>query len=212
MAVLIFLYIWRMNKKWYISALVVILAFLGGIVTQEHISKPNQEIVLQFTSATVTSDEANAAITAITEQLQIAGVRNLQVTENQNGQLKIVYFSNTDISGIKDILSNEVPIGFEEEIPVQTPSEKQDIGYNLDVFEIQSNPDADLKFEGTLGSHQKESQELILSSNVFANVNVDVFSIAKHYKRNLSLDYKNNSIAFNQMAHKIPEVRAGPKA
>ena len=199
-----------MNKKWYISVFVVILAFLGGIITQEQISKPNQEIVLQFTSNTVTTDEADTAITSITEQLHAVGVTNIQVTEYDNGQLKIVYHSNADISSIKDILSKEKSIGIDTERPLELPSENHTVAYNLDVYELQDAHDSELRFQGALGSDPKGSQELIQSPNPYANVNVYNYSVARVQNHNVAEHYKYVAISHNHIAYKIPEVRAGP--
>ncbi|MEY8848242.1 hypothetical protein AB9K26_05475 [Psychroserpens sp. XS_ASV72] len=199
-----------MNKKWYISALVVVLAFLGGIITQEQISKPNQEIVLQFTSNTVTTDEADTAISSITEQLHAVGVTNIQVTEYHKGQLKIVYHSNADISSIKDILSKEKSIGNDTELPLELPSEHYKVAYNLDVYELQDVHDGELKFQGALGFDHKGSQELIHSPNPYANVNIYNYSVAQLQNYDVAEHYKYVAISHNHIAYKIPEVRAGP--
>ena len=96
-----------MNNKWYISALIIILAFLGGITSHEKSVTPNQEIVLQFSSETVSNDEAQIAITTVKQQLETVGVHDIQVTEYKGGQLKITYFSTIDIGSVKKLLSKE---------------------------------------------------------------------------------------------------------
>ena len=95
-----------MNSRRYIGALIIVLTFLG-VVYQQQNSLPNQEIVLQFTDAKVTSSETQNTIAIVKEQLQNLGADNIHVKETQEGTLKITYYSATNVSSIKKILSEE---------------------------------------------------------------------------------------------------------
>ena len=94
-----------MKMRWYFSALVIILAISGAIYQQQH-TIANQEIAFQFSNVDHASKEAQNTIANITKQLDDFGVENIQVKEEE-GQLKISYYSDADIASIKEILSNE---------------------------------------------------------------------------------------------------------
>ena len=55
---------------------------------------PNQEIVVQFDAKSVSTDEAQHAVSEITSQLKAIGVADVQVSELLNGKLKVTYYSS----------------------------------------------------------------------------------------------------------------------
>ncbi len=199
-----------MNKKWYISAVVVVLAFLGGIVTQEHHAKPNQEIVMQFTSSTVYSSDADDAIAIIKDQLESAGVHNIQVSRFDDGQLKIAYHSSAEVSDIKQILTETKQLLLDQTSSEGQPSEKPTKPFDLDVYEIQTAYEADLDIQGTSNPNPKGDQEQLVQTNPFALFKSNTFKSLDVEVNTSYKFYSNNRVSSNRIAYVIPEVRAGP--
>ena len=202
-----------MNSRWYISILIITLTFLGSIASTQQIAAPNQEIVLQFSSINVSAEDTQKAITSVRQQLEIAGVNDIQVQTLEDGQLKISYYSNSDIDSIKDLLSNKcnLELGYVSHDNNQStrPSEEKTIAYNFEVYEIQQGDDVS-ELEGKLALETKVEDDRIFNPNLLVSA-VEIDSDAKEniekvaYKlcRTVSITIDNNS-------YKIPEVRAGP--
>jgi preprotein translocase subunit SecD len=186
---------------------------LGGVVSQEQNIKPNQEIVLQFTNETVTSDEAQNAIATVKQQLQTLGVHDIQVTKYEGGQLKITYFSTTDITSIKQVLSKEKCLEFDDSnSPFQSPNKNSSITYNLDVYEIQNGYDSAFSLSGKLGLEQKADNDRLSNTNPFAtNKTVDYSHLDQQVKVAYKF-HKYSGVTIDHKSNKIPEVRAGPIA
>jgi hypothetical protein len=203
-----------MNSRRYIGALIIVLTFLG-VVYQQQNTLPNQEIVLQFTDAAVTSVETQNTITLVKEQLQKLGADNIQVKATEEGVLKITYYSATNVSHIKKSLSKEntlrrdYNLNNQEREPSTLPIENSSISYNLNVYEIQHGNDADWSFVENNILHIKSDNEQLLNPNLFVSViesddkEEDSYKIAYKTCRNIAL-------AISNISHKIPEVRAGP--
>lgn len=213
---LFFLYIWHMNNKWYISALVIIIALLGGFVSHDKNITPNQEIVLQFTSETVSSDEAQNVIAAVKQQLQTVGIHDIYVTQDDSGQLKIAYFSTADIRSIKRILSKEKSFELDDvlnkdgEIPLEIPSKDHIITYNLDVFEIQNGYDTAFNLSGKLGLENKADNDRFSNTNHYAHSKAVDYNYLEQQIRVAYKFHKYSGITIDYKSNKIPEVRAGP--
>ena len=206
-------YIWRMNKKWYIIGFVVILAFMSGVVTQQHISKPNQEIVLQFSSNTIDYDEVEEAIADIKQQLEAVGVSNIQVTKFDNGELNITYHSASKVSDIRRILSNSDAISLNGEYPSQEPSGESKPSFDFDVYEIKTVSDTDLNILGvstTSSTSKKGDYKQNLETNPFANETLNTFVLHEQNEITTYKIYNHNRFVFSCNSYKIPEVRAGP--
>ncbi len=200
-----------MNKKWYILVVVIILAFLSGVVTQQHISKPNQEIVLNFESDTIDYDEVEEAILSIKYQLEAAGVSNIQVTKFDNGEFNITYHSTSEVSDIKRILSNSGAISLNEEHSSQAPSGDPKASFNFDVYEINTVSDADFNIQGvSTSSSSKGEHKQNIETNSFANEASNTFAFHEQNETTAYKIYNQNRFVFSCNSYKIPEVRAGP--
>jgi len=204
-----------MNPRWYISTLVIILSFLGGITHQQQDTSPNQELVLQFSSHAISSEEALNVIGIVKQQLQSAGVQNIQVLDQEEGRLKISYYSASGVERIKKILSKQ-DIGtlgvtsYEDERSHGFPSEEQSFSYNFDVYEIQQGNDI-LGFNGKMALEQKSGSDRFSNPNDF--VSIENPSI-EHLERLFKITYNCTTaigLVSDNKSHKIPEVRAGPK-
>lgn len=204
-----------MHSKWYISVLVVMLTVLGSITSKQQMSSPNQEIVLQFTSGEVTYHDTETTISTVKQQLQKAGVENIQVSETEEGQLKITYYSDFDVESIKAILSKEkqLELGYaldENENQSEFPSEEKSINYDFDVYEIQNTSHNSSQLGGKLALELKADNDRIFNPNVF--ISLDQISLEEVNKiEKVAYKFRKNiAIAIDNISHKIPEVRAGP--
>lgn len=210
----LFFYIWRMNSRRYIGALIIVLTFLG-VVYQQQNTLPNQEIVLQFTDVEVTSVETQNTIALVKEQLQNLGADNIQVKKTEEGTLKITYYSATNVSYIKRSLSEENVLTLDGNLdnqdrePSNLPIENSSISYNLNVYEIQNGNDTDWNFVENSILQIKSDNERLLNPNVF----VSVIELDDKEENSYKVAYKisrNIALAIDNMSHNIPEVRAGP--
>lgn len=198
-----------MNNKWYISAFIFALAILG--ISLEQVSVPNQEIVIQFTDVEVSSEETQDAIAIIKNQLQAIDVDNIQIQESGNGTLKITYYSDIEVSQIKEILSKENTVTLEHtpynNDTTGTPSEK-DLAYEFDVYEIQESNDF-IDSDGTIIESKSEIIRFFTPNTYVSSAKVD----SKEENAIEKLAYRihrNIAIAIDDAEYKIPEVRAGP--
>lgn len=200
-----------MNKKWYIIGFVVFLAFLSGVATQQHISKPNQEIVLYFTNNTIDYDEVEEAISGIKLQLEAVGVSNIKVTKFDNGEFNITYHSASKTSDIEQILLDSGEISLSDEHSSKVPTGESKTSFSFDVFEIKTAPDNDSNIRGVAtSSTSKEQYKQNLKTNSFANKVPSTFAFHKQSETTTYKFYNQNRFVFSCNSHKIPEVRAGP--
>ncbi|MFT4781353.1 MAG: hypothetical protein ACI9SD_001036 [Pseudohongiellaceae bacterium] len=202
-----------MNSRWYISILIITLTFLGSIASTQQVASPNQEIVLQFSSENVSPQDTLNAITSVKQQLEFAGVNAIKVQTLQGGQLKITYFSNSDVEDIKTLLSKEcaLDLGYVSQGNNQsnTPSEEKSIKYNFDVYEIQQ-ADNISDLEGKLALEPKAENDRIFNPNVLISakeIDIDAKENIEKIAYKLS---RTIAIAIDNHSYKIPEVRAGP--
>ena len=137
-----------MKTKWYFGALILILALFGAC--QENLIIPNQEIVLQFSSTSISSSEVKLAITNVKEQLKTIGVSKVDIREEANGRLVISYFSDNTVANVKDALAaTTLVIDYASNEDNQSDFPKEQI-YNLDVFEIIKTSDTGFGSTGKL--------------------------------------------------------------
>ncbi|MEW4924950.1 hypothetical protein [Algibacter sp. 2305UL17-15] len=202
-----------MRIKKYISAIVILLALLG-IVHQQQSTLPNQEIVLQFKNVDVTSDDAQNAIILVEKELQSIGVHNFQVKENQNGRLKITYYSDADVDAIKRILSKRIRAELgnsdDEEEPSDFPFEEHTITYNLDVNEIHNGQDTDSGLEGiTLQEFKPEAARFYNPKIVSSALQIHSYKATTISRVAFKVN-KTIALAINDPLRNIPESRAGP--
>jgi len=204
-----------MKKKWYLSTFILILVLFGYSRQQAYV--PNQEIVMQFDDADVTTDVTQNAIAIVKKQLQTIGIANIQVRETAAGRLKITYYSDLDVSSIKRIFSKEISLelGYTSLGPIEDgeheefPTNKSSNSYNLNVCEIQNSNDAQSDFNGYILELTPENERLynpVLDLSIHridARDKSRIEKVAYLIQRNIALAIDNSSRI-------IPEVRAGP--
>lgn len=203
-----------MNAKWYFSTLIIILTFLG--IRQQETSVANQEIVMEFIDDEVTSCEIQDAIAIVKTQLEALGVDDIEVRKEEDGRLRITYYSDVNVESIKRLLSEEknIALGYtsydREQEDSKFPSKEKTNSYNLDVYEIHKGTDIQFGLDG------KYVIDLNHDYDRFTNPNVPISLGLIDASENNSLVkiayklYRNIAIAIDNTSHKIPEVRAGP--
>ncbi|MBJ7881263.1 hypothetical protein [Gelidibacter salicanalis] len=206
----------QIHSKWYLSAAVIFLAVLGSIVGQQHATVANQEIVLQFSNADISSIDVQQTIAIVEEQLQRIGVANIHVSDQEDGKMVISYYSSANVAHIKEILSKQKDLALglvsdeKSKQPLKLPSNNQSIAYNLDVYEIQDGQHAVSNLGGKSAVELKSGQYRFLNPNFYipsedsySDENAPILRIKAAIQCYIAIKKDNN-------LHKIPEVRAGP--
>lgn len=204
-----------MNWRWYITGLVLALAFIGVGLEQTTTTDPNQEIVVRFNGSSITSNEAQTAISEITAQLKSIGVEDYQVIRLADGGAKVTYYSTLDVVTIKNLLNGKNKLKLEDTafnekeqssgFPLDTSSKK----YNLEVVKIQKDIGFDFGFQGILvqakvfNDQYLKPKVSVTSSEIDFNPQGVIESIG-------TITYPNIAILIAHTSNKIPEVRAGP--
>lgn len=199
----------KLNK--YIGTLILALTAFG--IYQNKISSPNQEILIQFGSDGVSKEQTQTAVASIQRQLHAFGVGAIQVHQSESGTLKIAYYSSKDVESIKKMLSENdcfiLDYALVDRTKNKLPSDKKSKNYNLDIYEIHKSTDGN----GSAGKSVLVVKQdfdrflnpnLVLCSNAIDTKEANQF-VKEAYKVNRSI-----AIGIDQIAHIIPEVRAGP--
>lgn len=204
-----------MFKKHLIGILIVIISILG-IASQNQSEVPNQEIVVQFSDANVAVEEIENILTSIKTQLKELGVNDVNVSETGLGKLKITYYSDSDITSIKDKLTNNGNLKLDlnkksNNSTGKIPLNEDSLIYNLDVFEIQDS-------YSNLGLNGINVSTIDLKSDYFSYPNTNLFNNTFVFENTNSVTeealkvLENTVISINNISHTIPEVRAGPNS
>lgn len=205
-----------MHPKWYFSVALLFIALLGGILSQQKVQAPNQEIILQFANHDVSLDETQKAVAVLEKKLQHIGVANLQISDEEDGKLVISYYSDTDVEGIKKLLSDhqDLDLGIvsadKAQLPLPLPSKEHPQGYDFDVYEILDGRYAFSDMGGNCAVEFKSGADRFLSPNAHVPVEeIVIFNTSQVAKTPLSFPY-DAIVSENSHSHKFPEVRAGP--
>ncbi|NQX86656.1 MAG: hypothetical protein HRT67_12265 [Flavobacteriaceae bacterium] len=198
-----------MNLKLYISTLVLIFALLG--LGKQHITIPNQEIVVKFAYTSPSLSETQHAIARIETQLRHIGASDIKVHSNVQGELKISYYSAVHVSKVQQLLSGNVQQEFSlnlQHSEKQSQNESSD-SYNLDVYEIKQSSDSEIDFEGHVVELKVESDRYFTPSvfTLTSEINNKVNNNTEAVAYNL---YGNLALTIDTWSYQTPEVRAGP--
>lgn len=202
-----------MNLKKYIGVIVVILTLIG-IVDQQQVDVHNQEIVLQFTDANHLNADAKVTISILKKELKLLGVEDVKVVENDNGKLKITYYSDADVSAVKRILLEKIKSELGDlnnhEKPFSLPFEKNNLAYNLDVHEIQNGNETDTGLNGVEVLELKPKADRFFKPKTASSA-LEAYSKKEDVGLKVAFNLnKYTSYALNNALQQIPEVRAGP--
>lgn len=204
-----------MIAKRYFTALVILITLLGFYSKQNPV--PNQEIELQFVDQEVVIEDTEDVIEAIKEQLVAFGITDIQVREQENGVLKIAYYSETAVADIKKILSSNgiASNGESNNVPTDKKVFKfHDQGhldtFKLDVYELQTASNPYIGVHGKYILALQKEYDKSPSPNSFGNTN-SYFS--GEFKTTIALAYTESTyttILKENISYEIPDVRAGP--
>ena len=195
-----------MKLKWYICTLIVSLTLLS-VIQRQQINIPNQEIVIQFQDKALSASNAEISITNIKQRLQEIGVTSVEVVSSEDGLFRIVYYSDTDVNSIKEELSSESLLVFND--TNSSPKDKSS-NYDFEVFEIKDAKDSKWDFDGHLvdqfnfKSDRSFQLEFYNSAITLKEKHLDSYNHLA-LKVNRDITFVSDNTSYN-----IPEVRAGP--
>ncbi|WP_179335911.1 hypothetical protein [Winogradskyella costae] len=203
-----------MKTKLNIGLFVLFLAFLGTYLEQNIL--PNQQIVVQFSDSEISSEDAEIAIEAIQNQLQNIGVTHIEIGQNNEGQLRITYYSNTHVKYIQNALFNvetlKVDYNSAHKQSNNFPEHKNLKDYELNISEIKTNDTINWDFERAqvVEVNQKIDRLSNSKTNNFGN---QFSAIEINYSIRVATAITNDAIvSIDTISYIIPEVRAGPIA
>ena len=203
-----------MNWRWYITGLIIALAFCG-VGMEQSTTNPNQEIVVRFNTNSITANDAKVAISEITTRLKAIGVEDVQVSDVFDGKVKVTYYSTLDVAVIKNLLNKQHKLELgdaafnERDDSSKFPFSSDSNTYKLEVIKIQKDPGSDIGFQGILVEAKSFSDQYlkpkvsIPASEIDFNPKEDIESIGFS-------TYSKITILTDNITHKIPQVRAGP--
>ena len=196
-----------MKSKWYFGIIITALAFF--VVCQQEMTVPNQQIVFQFADNQTTVSQTEATIAVVKHQLKNIGVKNTTVVE-QNGTLKITYYSDASVAIVKAVLLKEKLIkAVAANLPSDNPLHQN---YNFDVFEIKTATESGVGFDGKYIVEAK--QEYTRASQVtvsFSAISENIIQLDQPVVVGEKVN-TNISISIDKGTFNIPEGRAGPTA
>lgn len=211
-AVFIFCYIWRMKTKLHFGVLIILMTFLGRYIETPVV--PNQQIVIEFSDSEITENETQKTINAIQSKLQLIGVSDIQVRQDEEGHLKITYYSKADVAQIEDIFSSaqglKLTHNSNKENSSGLPKEKSLKNYEINISEIQSSNDANWDFEDVYVlelNHKGDRFNKVKDNNSSVKFNLELLNDLTKVKVK---SINNIVLAIDSPSYKIPDVRAGP--
>ena len=201
-----------MQTKWYLRSFIILVAIIG--LTLEQITQPNQQIVVEFGSDTVSVASAQEAMETITNELRVLGVQNIKVQQGIHGDLTITYYSPIDTKEIENLLFLKKELHNEfascNTLPKnQAPPFGTRSVYKIDVHKIQKRADIEPDLNGLIVAFEGKTHRYYLAK-VYDAVNGS--QIARQNKIT-ELSYIAQcavSLAVTEFSYKIPQVRAGP--
>ncbi len=197
-----------MKTKWYFSTFIIIFTFLG--ICYNHISLPNQEIVVQFNSNEVTAEQSEKAITIIKSQLHEFGIEQVYVEKQLNGEIKFSYRSSLDVTSIKNTLTEIefLEVNSTSDDRQQKKSNKKN--YDFDVYEIHKTKDSNSNSAGKFVIITKQEFDRYVNTNLTIPQVTIENKLCDLEAKVLEKINRNNVHITNTISHNIPEVRAGP--
>jgi hypothetical protein len=201
-----------MQTKWYVRSFIVLLVLIG--ISLEQIAVPNQQIVVEFAHDDVTFANAQQTIASVKTQLETIGAKNINVQETKTGTLKITYYSAFDTIAIKNMLSsaNDLVLDYtytETSKDTDTPANNTSV-YKLDVYEIQQQSDLDSDLNGLILAFETKTHRCFIP-DVHVSLHCCQVTEKNKIEKVSFILQRNQSLEINPFAHKIPEVRAGPR-
>lgn len=203
-----------MNWRFYITGLIIALAFCGTGLDQST-TDPNQEIVVRFSTNSISAVDAKGAICEITAQLNAIGVENVHVSDVVDGKVKVTYFSTLDVIVIKNLLYRHNKLDLSD-TAFDDPNDSSDFPfsnnpntYKFEVIKIQNDIASDFGFQGLL-IESKSIGDQYLKPRLSITASEINFNPKDNFHSVDPMIYTNVPVFISHIEHKIPEVRAGP--
>jgi hypothetical protein len=201
-----------MKTRLHFGLLVILLAFLGTYLEQT--THPNQQIVIQFSDKDIAKEDAESAIAIVKAQLQDLGAELIRVNQNEDGQLRITYFSTSHVEHIQRLLLEAHAFKFtydlEHKSTTDFPEDKSIKDYELNISEIQNGNDTNWDFERTEIVQLNQKSDYSYNPRVNASGHHINFKYSNSIIKVASQVNRAVTITIGNQSYKIPEVRAGP--
>ncbi len=196
--------------RWYLLTLLVSLTLLG--LSQSEYTVPNQELVVQFSNAQISDEDADIAILDLKSQLVSIGAENIQVIEDRDGKLKISYFTAKDSEEIKSILSEEFEVSYSKTNKNDSDHSKNQHSsdFYFDVVEIWETNDVNPISKGVVIDIKAESDRFYKPKHISGSQSAHSVQVNIMAEVEFST-YFVIALTIKQPEFKFPEVRAGPQ-
>lgn len=201
-----------MKLNWHFSLILGILALIGA--SQIEFAIPNQELIVDFSSESVSLNETNETISTIKAQLESIGATRIKVQQQANG-LRITYYSSKDVASIKSLFSKgkalallSASVPFDNESSESLPKDNSEL-FQLNFSEIHQQSDVSKDFNGQLVDVESTT---IRFFNPFVYYSFNGINVEQQHKI-VATAFKINqniALAITKVNYVIPEVRAGP--
>lgn len=201
-----------MQPKWYLRSFLILVALIG--LTLDQIAQPNQQIIVDFGSDTISVANTQKTITTITNELKVLGAQNIKIQQGANGDVTISYYSTIDTKAIEGVLYSKKELLNEfascNSLPKnQAPPFNNSSVYKIDVHEIQKSADIEPDLNGLIVAFEGKTHRYY-----FAKVYDAIHgSQTAHQNKITELSYIVQcavSFTVTEFSYKIPQVRAGP--
>ena len=201
-----------MQPKWYLRSFLILVALIG--LTLDQIAQPNQQIIVDFGSDTISVANTQKTITTITNELKVLGAQNIKIQQGANGDVTISYYSTIDTKAIEGVLYSKKELLNEfascNFLPKnQTPPFNTSSVYKIDVHEIQKRADIEPDLNGLIVAFEGKTHRYYLAK-VYDAIHG---SQTAHQNKITELSYIVQcavSFTVTEFSYKIPQVRAGP--
>ena len=197
-----------MKTKFHIGIIIVLLSLIGVHFGHTILPTPNQQIVIEFSETSFNFEETENVISHVKSKLQTIGIEPVAITELDSGQLRITYYSDSNIEFVQDKLSEDF---LTLNSNADNESEKgTDLDYSFNISEIHNQIDNDWGFNGIQVSetNQKSDRFNHFKFKTFRNLK-SIIDFGFLNTNKLKSD-ANNIVVTNSFSYQFPEVRAGP--
>ncbi len=208
----LFFYICAM-KIWLKSICISLALSLFGFYVNS-INVPNQQIVIEFSDAEISSKALLITLEDVAKQLQNIGADQVRIIKNTDVSFKITYYSTENVTEIQQQFSKNNVLKLHSETnqnPLKSPSKnKGGANFALNVSVIKDGNPITWSLEGVLISEfNPKSDRLyplkVFTSGYFTQIKRKTFS----GYNTVSFKFTTN-VSTSLHSFLIPEVRAGP--
>lgn len=193
--------------KWYLGLCFCISLFLGTFDYTN--TSANQELVLHFTKAEISSVEAQQTIVKLKERLKEFGVHIVKIDSQNNSHLRIQYYSDSEITDIEAFFNVDYSDFYPSSENDNSTTDFDDESLSLDFYEIQGDGSSSQGFNGVqVETYQTKTDRLSLETFNWSSLDAYQLSKGFYQEKEALLTFQNP--AKKTISFQIPQVRAGP--